>query len=96
MTYRRAEDMQSSVPVGKVGLVILATEDEPFVTHRTLRWLKRRWPRSAITVVGDTGCGAEELVARQGGANYLTRPVSPAQWLAVLSHAVGATQPVVT
>lgn len=96
VTYRRSEDMRSSVPVGKVALVILATEDEPFVTHRMLRWLRKRWPRCAITVVGDTGCGAEEIVAREGGANYLTRPVSLDQWLAVLSHAVGVKQPVST
>ena len=94
VTYRRVEDMRSNVPAGKVALVILATEDEPVVMNRTLRWLRQRWPRCAITVVGDTGCGVEELVAREGGASYMTRPISPEQWLAVLSHAMSRAEPI--
>ena len=88
VTYRRAEDMKLNVPAGRIALVILATEDRPQKMREALRWLRRRWPRCVITVVGDTGCGVEEMVAREGGAAYLTRPVSPEQWLAVLTHAL--------
>ena len=58
----------------------------------TLRWRRQRWPRCPIPVVGDRGCGVEEMVAREGGAAYLTRPVSAEQWLAVLAHALGVDQ----
>ena len=88
VTYRRTEALRLNVPAGRIALVILATEDRPQTMRQTLRWLRRRWPRCVITVVGDTGCGAEEMAAREGGAAYLTRPVSPEQWLAVLAHAL--------
>lgn len=92
VTYRRAEEMKFNVPLGDVALVILATEDRPNRMREILRWLRQRWPRCPITVVGDKGCGVEEMVAREGGAAYLTRPVSPEQWLAVLAHALGVDQ----
>ena len=93
VTYRRAEELQRNVPAGKVALVILATEDQPHVMRRTLRWLKQRWPRCPITVVGNAGCGDDEMVAREGGAIYLTRPVTDEQWRAVLVHALCIGQP---
>jgi len=93
VTYRRAEELQRNVPTGKVALVILATEDRPQMTRRTLRWLKQRWPRCPITVVGNAGCGEDEMVAREGGAVYLTRPVTDEHWRAVLVHALGVGQP---
>jgi len=86
VTYRSAEDLLRNAPTGKVALVILATEDSPAVISRTLRWLRHRWPRCPITVVGGAGGAEEELAARQGGAYYLTRPVASHQWAAILSH----------
>ncbi len=86
VTYRRMEDLMYSSPTGKVALVILATDDKPAVLSRMLKWLGRRWPSCPVTVVGDEGCGDYEMAARIGGANYLTRPVAPQQWSAVLSH----------
>ena len=93
VTYRRAEELQRNVPTGKVALVILATEDRPQMMRRTLRWLKQRWPGCPITVVGNAGCGEDEMVAREGGAVYLTRPVTDEHWRAVLVHALGVGQP---
>ena len=89
VTYRRAEDLMLNAPGGTVALVILASDDEPATIGRILKWLRHRWPRCPITVVGDQGCGAHEMAARAGGASYLTRPVSAEQWTAILTHVLG-------
>ncbi len=88
VTYRRSEDMLYNLPTGKVALFIIATADTPVVISRTLRWLRRRWPRCQVLVVGDTGSGDYELAARQGGACYLTRPVDTHDWTSILTHAL--------
>jgi hypothetical protein len=93
VTYRRAEDLVRNSPVGKVALVILATQDGPAVLGRTLKWLRRRWPKCPVTVVGDRGGGETELAARKEAACYLTRPVGPEQWRALLVHALGQPAP---
>ncbi len=92
VTYRKAEDLIHNAPAAKVALVILATTDTAVVIGRTLKWLKRRWPRCPVTVIGDNGGGQHEMVARQGAANFLTRPVGPQQWNAILAHALGLSQ----
>jgi FixJ family two-component response regulator len=91
VTYRRTQDMISSAPISKVALVILATQEDPPTLRRTLRWLQHRWPKCPMTVVGDEGCGEHEMAAREGGANFLARPVAPQQWTALLGHALGGT-----
>jgi DNA-binding NtrC family response regulator len=93
VTYRRAEDLVHNSPAGRVALVILATNDSAVVLGRTLKWLRRRWPRCPITVVGDRGGGETELAARKEAACYLTRPVDPEQWRALLVHALGQIVP---
>lgn len=92
VTYRRAEDMLFNAPTGKVALIILATADAPVIVGRTLKWLRRRWPRCPITVVGDAGGGELEMTARKGAACYLTRPVNAEQWTALLAHALAEPQ----
>jgi DNA-binding response OmpR family regulator len=92
VTYRRAEDLIRNAPMGRVALIILATSDAPAAIGRTLKWLRRRWPRCPITVVGDQGSGELEMTARKGAACYLTRPVTPEQWTAVLTHVLGQPQ----
>ena len=93
VTYRRAEDLMHNAPSGKVALVILSTQDQPPMIRRTLRWLRLRWPKCPVTVVGDAGSGEHEMTARKGGASYLVRPVRPQQWSALLRHALaGAGQ----
>ncbi len=89
VTYRRAEDLMYNAPTGKVVLVILATADSSPVMGRTLQWLRRRWPRCPVTVIGDEGGGEREITARSGGASYLARPVTAEQWSAMLGHALG-------
>ena len=88
VTYRRGEDLLRNAPSGQVVLVILATQDEPLQMRRTLSWLRRRWPRCPVTVVGNTGCGGHEMAARESGANFLTRPVAPQQWSSLVRHAL--------
>jgi hypothetical protein len=88
VTYRRAEDLILNSPCGKVALIILATADAPLRVKHTLSWLRNRWPRCPITVIGDSGCGEAEMAAREGGAFYLARPVAPETWGAALSRAL--------
>lgn len=92
VTYRGAEDLFANAPGGKVSLIILATKDQPAKIARILKWLRHRWPRCGLTVVGDVGCGEQEMAAREGGACYLTRPIPPEQWAAMLSHVLGGLQ----
>lgn len=86
ITYRKASDLVSNAPAGRVAVVILATKDSPAVTRRTLEWLRHRWPRCPVTVVGDIGSGEHEMAAREGGASFLSRPVTCEEWTAMLSH----------
>ena len=96
VTYRKAEDLMLNSPSGKVALIILATTDTPMRVKQILSWLRHRWPRCPITVLGDSGCGEHEMAARVGGANYLTRPVAPEVWAAVISHLLGSPKQVVS
>ncbi len=86
ITYRKASDLMSNAPAGWVAVVILATKDSPAVIRRTLQWLHHRWPRCPVTVVGDIGSGDHEMAAREGGASFLSRPVTCEEWTAMLSH----------
>lgn len=89
VTYRRMVDLiHSPPPSGHVAMVVLASDDPPEVLTRALHWLRNRYLRSAMVVVGDDGCGERELAARIGGANYLTRPIHSGQWSGLLSHAL--------
>ncbi len=86
VTYRRAEDLMLYAPAGKVALVILATNDTPANLSRVLQWLRNKWRRCPIAVIGNEGGNDHEVLARQGGAFYLTRPVEPETWSALLAH----------
>jgi hypothetical protein len=86
VVYRRALDLVQNVPAGRILLAILATREAPAALSETLQWLRRRWPRCPIAVVGDEGAGPHEMAARSGGALFLTRPVPAAHWQAILSH----------
>ena len=89
VTYRRGEDLLRNAPAGQVALAILATQDDPLKMRRILLWLRRRWPRCPVTVVGNTGCGDDEMAARESAANFLTRPVTAQQWSSLLRHTLG-------
>ena len=84
--YRRMEDLAFSAPAGEVAMVIFSTHDEPLVVRRALRWLHHRWPRCCLVVVGGEGSSRHEIAAREGGACYLTGPVEPDQWRALLGN----------
>ncbi len=86
VTYRKSSDILHNMPSGNVALIILASDDSPAALTDMLRWLGRRWPRCPLTVVGNEGAGYHERAARIGGALYLTRPVAPQDWTAILSH----------
>ena len=88
VTYRRAQDVLLNRPVGKVVLVILATAEGADAIRQTLAWLRRHWPHCPVTVIGDRGGGELEIAARAGGAAFLTRPVSPSEWAAMIHHAL--------
>lgn len=86
VTYRRLADLVDNAPAGKVALIILATNDRPSVLKPVLDWLRNRWPRCPITVIGDVGSGEMEMAVRQGGASYMIRPLSDDEWAALLAH----------
>jgi hypothetical protein len=90
MTYRRVEDMMLNCPTGRVAMVILAEEDAPADTQRTLNWLRRRWPACLITVVGGTDGVEHEMAARRGGAFYLTPGEAEQQLPGMVSHVLRA------
>ena len=58
--------------------------------EQVLQWLRHHRPRCPMVVVADHGAGEEELIARCGGAFFLTRPVSQAQWAALVAAAFAA------
>ena len=86
VTYRKAEDILLNAPAGRVVLIILAADDDLTRLGKTVAWMRRRWNRCPITVVGDKGNAQQELAARSGGASYLTRPVGPHEWAALVEH----------
>jgi len=90
ITYRRAEDVLLNSPTGRVALIVLAGSEDPEAVERTLEWMRHRWPHCPIAVVGDQGGGLMEMAARKGGAFYLTRPVDPRQWAAMVQHVLAA------
>jgi hypothetical protein len=87
--YRRIRDLICNPPTGPITSAILATHDGQAEVTEALEWIRRQWPRCLTIVIGDTGCGRQERMARQGGALFLTRPVSAEQWLAIVCHASG-------
>ena len=86
VTYRKAEDILLNAPAGRVALIILATDDDPARLGKTLSWLRRRWHRCPVTVVGTEGNVEQETAARMEGATYLTRPAGPEQWASLVQH----------
>lgn len=90
VAFNRVEDLQYNPPAGRVVLTILAASGSLQRLSRALSWLRTHRPRCSVLVVGDTGCDRQERVARGGGALYMVRPVSAAQWRAVLEHALPA------
>ena len=96
ITYRRAEDVMLNCPSGRVALIILANSDDPETIGKILSWMRHRWPRCPAVVIGETGAGDMEIVARKGGASYLTRPVSPQQWAGLVQHVLSTNAEKVT
>ncbi|MHC4717631.1 MAG: hypothetical protein ACYS5V_11725 [Planctomycetota bacterium] len=86
VTYRKPQDLLLNYPAGRVVLIILATAEEPADMGRTLAWMRHRWPHCPVTVIGDEGGGEVEVVARAGGAVFLTRPVDPTTWESMVHH----------
>jgi hypothetical protein len=84
--YGRIRDLICNPPAGPVTSAIFATHEGQAEVRAALEWSRRRWPRCLVTVVGDSGCGPQERTAREGGALFLTRPVSAEQWSAIICH----------
>jgi len=86
VTYRKAEDILLNAPAGRVALIILVADDDPARLGKTLSWMRRRWHRCPVTVLGAEGNVELETAARMQGATYLTRPVGPEQWASLVQH----------
>jgi hypothetical protein len=87
--YDGVWQFMESPPREHVAAVILATHDDPEAIGQTLQWTRHRWPRCPVTVIGDVGGEGHEMAARQNSANFFTRPVTSAQWRAIVRHAIG-------
>jgi hypothetical protein len=90
VTYEAAEDFVLNPPAGRVAMVILAGEEGPAATQRTLRWLRRRWPACPMTVVRGAGGVEHEMAARRGGALYLSSGEVARQLPEMVSQALRA------
>lgn len=88
-TYYGLFDLMENPPQERIVAAILATRADPETIGQTLQWMRHRWPRCPMTVVGDVGGQEHELAARENGANFLTRPVTSSQWRAIVDHATG-------
>jgi DNA-binding NtrC family response regulator len=93
VVYGQVADLRSNPPAGRIAAVIVDTHEPPVAVRRALEWMRHRWPGCPVTVVGDAGGGEQEMAARQGGASFLTRPVTEEQWLSLLAHAVARQGP---
>ncbi len=91
-TYYGLFDLMENPPQERIVAAILATRADPETIGQTLQWMRHRWPRCPMTVVGDVGGQEHELAARENGANFLTRPVTSSQWRAIVDHATGQAQ----
>ncbi len=81
-----------NAPTGRISLIIVAGSCDPIKVGRTLNWMRHRWSRCPITVVGDEGGGDLEMAARVNGACYLTRPVSERAWAGMLEHTLRSSK----
>ncbi len=86
VTYRRPEDILLNPPAGRLVWIVLAAGKDPATIGKTVAWMRRRWPRCPLTVIGEAGSRAMEVAARSGGATYLTRPVSAEAWAGLVRH----------
>jgi FixJ family two-component response regulator len=84
MTYESVEELVQNVPTGRAAVAILAGADQPGGADRALRWLGHRWPRCISVVVNEAADRQLEIAVRRTGAMYFVRPVSQAEWLAIL------------
>ena len=79
-----AGDLLSNIPTVQVDMVVLASDDSPAHVREVLQWTRKQWLRSLPLVVGWRGGGAMERAARENGALFFLRPVSPGSWNAVM------------
>ena len=89
LTYNRQAELRFNPPVGEVSLFVLIDREFLEPTADTLRWLGRCWPGTATVVVGATGSGGQELMARMGRAIYFVYPACGGQWLSLVWLAIG-------
>ena len=88
VVYGRLGDLLANPPAGRIAAAIVDTHEPQASVRGALDWLRSRWPRCPVTVIGDAGGGDQEMAARQGGATFLTRPVTEEQWMSLLGHAL--------
>lgn len=84
VTYESIEQLVQSVPKGCPALAIMAVDADRAGTDRALGWVRRCWPRVPSVVISEVADTQHEVVVRRAGALYVVRPVSQAEWLAIL------------
>ncbi len=80
LAYSRQTELRLNPPIGDIALFVLFDREFLESTADTLQWLGRYWPAVATAVVGKTGSGRQELMARTGGAMYFVYPACGGQW----------------
>jgi hypothetical protein len=91
LVYRRQSELKFNPPVGEINLFVLIDREFLEPTDETLHWLGRYWPGVIAAVVGGTGSGRQELIARMGGALYFVYPAYGGQWRSLVRLAVERT-----
>ena len=87
LTYNSQTELRLNPPVGEIDLFILIDRAFSEPTTDTLCWLDRYQPRAAKAVVGESGTGRQELVARVGGAFYFVYKAYSGQCLSLVQIA---------
>jgi hypothetical protein len=86
--FQQSKDVQANIPAGDVDLVVLTASRSLDAVERMLRWIRHRWPKSLILVLGEDGSDLLERKARQNGALFMPRPISDKLWKSVLDGAI--------
>ena len=84
MAFETAEELVQNVPRGRPAVAILADAGAAGHAEQALLWLNRRWPRCTSVVVNDQTDKRLEMAVRRAGAIFMIRPVSGAEWQAIL------------
>jgi hypothetical protein len=92
VTVESIEQLAQCVPNSCPALAIVADDADQRGTERALVWVRRSWPRCRSVVVSGTAERQFEIAVRGTGSLLVVRPVSQAEWLAILEFGLGSSK----